>query len=580
MRSRKLLALLFCLITFPAIAGYMTLLGAGVGSIAPVVSWVSGTDAFPSSSLTYSGPSLSTMFDSTGKLTYKPNNWLLYSNTFTNAAWLNTTMTITNVNAVADPFGGTNATTLAAAGATSVIQQFTARDAATGLNTLWMRRRTGTGQISLIKPDGSNNYVTLTGTWQQVTSTSAQGGTYFYFGVQINTAGDAIDVYYGTSSKVTYETTPRTADQVITTSSAYYGPRIDYDPNTLAVKGLLIEEARTNLLLQSTDPTNASWIKAVITVAKNVTSVDGTANSATTITATAGAGVHALYQQGASATTVVTNSIIAKAGTASWIGLGFDLDAKSDGAFFNLSTGAVGTVAAGATASTPINLGNGWWLFAVTRTYASAAHYTTIEPHTADNQAQSWVAAGTETIIISDPQQEGGAFATSRIRTATASVTRAADVVQFTGAALTALQGSAGSAIVQSRGFGLSNARARIISTTSDSPLNAVLNGTSVTVDTYNAAVQILNSGSSVDLTSTARYGVAWSASGRSIAANGGAVGTDANQVHGGSTAQAWLGSEAGGSAWGSGWYQSFAIYNQRLPDATLQAKSVVGASY
>jgi len=78
MRSRKLLALLFCLITFPAIAGYMTLLGAGVGSIAPVVSWVSTTDpTFPSSSLTYSGPSLSTMFDSTGKLTYKPNNLAL-----------------------------------------------------------------------------------------------------------------------------------------------------------------------------------------------------------------------------------------------------------------------------------------------------------------------------------------------------------------------------------------------------------------------------------------------------------------------------------------------------------------------
>ena len=88
MHSRKLLALIFSLLAIaPALAGYMTLLGAGVGSIQPAASWVSTTDpTFPSSSLTYSGPSLATMFDSTGKLTYAPNNLLTYSNTFSNAA--------------------------------------------------------------------------------------------------------------------------------------------------------------------------------------------------------------------------------------------------------------------------------------------------------------------------------------------------------------------------------------------------------------------------------------------------------------------------------------------------------------
>ena len=62
MHSRKLLALIFSLLAIaPALAGYMTLLGAGVGSIQPVASWVSTTDpTFPSSSLTYSGTSLAT----------------------------------------------------------------------------------------------------------------------------------------------------------------------------------------------------------------------------------------------------------------------------------------------------------------------------------------------------------------------------------------------------------------------------------------------------------------------------------------------------------------------------------------
>ena len=35
------------------------------------------------------------------------------------------------------------------------------------------------------------------------------------------------------------------------TAAAYYGPRFDYDPATLAARGLLIEEQRTNLLLNS-----------------------------------------------------------------------------------------------------------------------------------------------------------------------------------------------------------------------------------------------------------------------------------------------------------------------------------------
>jgi hypothetical protein len=58
-----------------------------------------------------------------------------------------------------------------------------------------------------------------------------------------------------TVSAVTYETTPRPGDQVITTAAAYFGPRFT---NTYGVAnsplGLLIEEARTNLYLNSTVP--------------------------------------------------------------------------------------------------------------------------------------------------------------------------------------------------------------------------------------------------------------------------------------------------------------------------------------
>ena len=53
-------------------------------------------------------------------------------------------------------------------------------------------------------------------------------------------------------SAVTYETAPRAVDQVVTTSTPYYGPRFDYTGGSLA--GLLEEPARTNLFLNSGSP--------------------------------------------------------------------------------------------------------------------------------------------------------------------------------------------------------------------------------------------------------------------------------------------------------------------------------------
>ena len=54
---------------------------------------------------------------------------------------------------------------------------------------------------------------------------------------------------------------------------------------------------------------------------------------------------------------------------------------------------------------------------------------------------------------------------------------------------------------------------------------------------------------------------------------------TDAKTFSGASAA--YLGAANDGAQyWINGHVASFAIYNQRLPDATLQAKSVVGASY
>lgn len=68
-------------------------------------------------------------------------------------------------------------------------------------------------------------------------------------------------------------------------SAAINAPRWDYDPITRALKGLLLEEARTNVCLYSADFTNAAWNKGALGVVAPVvtgdqtTAPDGTATA-------------------------------------------------------------------------------------------------------------------------------------------------------------------------------------------------------------------------------------------------------------------------------------------------------------
>ena len=64
----------------------------------------------------------------------------------------------------------------------------------------------------------------------------------------------------------------------------------DYDPSTLAARGLSLWESRTNVCLWNRDLTNAAWVKVSVTAALDQIGIDGAANSASSITATAGNG--------------------------------------------------------------------------------------------------------------------------------------------------------------------------------------------------------------------------------------------------------------------------------------------------
>lgn len=537
MRSRKLLALIFTLLAIaPALAGYMTLLGAGVGSIQPVVSWVSTTDpTFPSSSLTYSGPSLSTMFDSTGKLTYKPNNLAL------NTATLGTqSVTVqVGVNYLVSFASGGGSIALSGAGAGTVTSG------------------------APVKVTASTSTLTLT-----VTGT----------------------VTNAVVAAVTYETTPRTGDQVITTSAAYYGPRIDYDPNTLAVKGLLIEEARTNILPRSSIggvSDVASWTGAGGTLSGSQAGApDGTASFAlfTENTASSTHQVFITTPPPVASGLTMTGSVFLKAGTRRYVSVAVGAYDNGFGIVVDTQTWTLGnsvTVGTSTYSSSSItNVGSGIYRVSVTGVLNTTTAYLAVNSSNVSNPtsfAPTFVGTSS-TFYAWGGQVEAASFATSYIPTAASSVTRAADVVQFTGAALTALNSTTYSAILEMADE-VSAAAAYIIAPTVTN-LPIFYNGSSVNVApvySYNG-VGTINT-SNITWSSANRLGFATSPSGRSLVANGGTVVSDTASP-GALGASVSLFNGLSSTRPANGHIKSFAVYNQRLSDATLQAKSVVGASY
>ena len=208
-----------------------------------------------------------------------------------------------------------------------------------------------------------------------------------------------------------------------------------YDPTTLAYQGYLAEGARTNLCLQSQNLA-VSWTLLGATQSAGGASPISSVNYQRLL-ADAGNTTHRAFQAVTLGAGAVTFSTFAKAGTVGWMGIGFGADAVTDGAFFNLTAGVVGTVSAGATAT--IKAYPNGYLCTVTRTNPS--DFVQIEIHTADNQATVWNAAGTESIDVIGHQVEDAAFASSYIPTTTVAVARNADVLTypFAGNALAAV---------------------------------------------------------------------------------------------------------------------------------------------
>jgi hypothetical protein len=214
-----------------------------------------------------------------------------------------------------------------------------------------------------------------------------------------------------------------------------FPPRFDYDPVTLAPKGILIEEQRTNLLTYSEDFTNAAWGKTNSTVSANAaTAPDGTTTADKIVENTA-TGVHDVRRtvSGAAASTAYTQSIFVKAsertkgqmqmfGNSGGSTVTFDLVAGTATA----SSAYGGWTSASATI-TPF--GNGWYRITNTATTNVGLTAITAAFLLADAAGSgSYTGDGTSGMFYWGAQFEAGAFATSYIPTVASQVTRAPDI--------------------------------------------------------------------------------------------------------------------------------------------------------
>ena len=214
-------------------------------------------------------------------------------------------------------------------------------------------------------------------------------------------------------------------DYIPTTSTISGAPRFDHDPVTGESLGLLIEEARTNLINTSI-PNSASWTLTSMTENLNATiAPDGTLTATEYIlTASSSPTTRRVFEFTNVATTGVhTATIFAKAGGTDQL---YMRNVSNSGVIrIDLTSGTL-LSNSGPDVVTITQYANGWWKINLTGlpdTTPRVILYLSIP---------TGVAAG-GSFFVWGAQVEEGSFPTSYIPTSGGAVTRAADVASIEG---------------------------------------------------------------------------------------------------------------------------------------------------
>lgn len=614
-----------------------TSISSGVRGTRPAMSLDFLNTTSLSGMVTFSRGSNATLVDSTGKITYAPANLLLRSEEFDNASWAKSATTVT-ANTTVAPDGTSTADSLLDTAATSshYTYQTPATLPATG-NTVTISAYAKASTLTYVTvgiTDISSGSLYAVGVFNLLNGTVATSGAagtgYSVTSTTITSVGDgwyrcSVTCVVGTSASfiratvgtnktgiisagsggfesylgngsgiflwgaqlepVTYQIAPST--YVATTAAAYYGPRFDYDPVTLAAKGLLIEEQRTNLQTYSEDFTNAIWTSGSgLTIAANSTvSPDGLTTADTGTRTTTGVTENMRRATTAQAiNTTYTLSVFVKANTAGarlYIrNLAVDNTTTTGVIQFNPADGTVSTTY-GSTyvgKATMTSAGNGWYRCSITGTTGGTIASNFIDIGVTDGTSAVGGVAG-NSVFLYGAQIEAGAFATSYIPTVASQVTRSADVATMTGTNFSSWYNAAQGTFTvgfTSNGFA---SNAMIFSVTDGTLTNLIQsywsNATTITMD--GGALATMSLTAAQNTASTLAY--AYKLNDYAAAINGGSVTTDASGTPPPTMSQLNIGNR-NGALFASGHIRQIAYYNTRLPNTTLQALTEIPGAY
>lgn len=192
-------------------------------------------------------------------------NRALWSNTFSNAAWTGGNYSLTP--GISDPYGGSSATTFTATSPGANIQNVAASTSGAALtNGIWIRRRTGSGGVNIVKADGTAfTAQAITSTWTLYVDNRTSAGS-SSVGVQLVTTGDEVDIYAALITPGTL-----TASQILseggiptTTTAAASNPNagkywLEFDGgDSLALSRVPFQQADDHAVIAGATPANTT----------------------------------------------------------------------------------------------------------------------------------------------------------------------------------------------------------------------------------------------------------------------------------------------------------------------------------